>query len=260
MPTTATVANSVIAAPPSTGAGMDSTTLAVLGSTPNTIMMTPAAATTQRLLTPVRRTRPTFSENAVYGNELKVPPIMVAMPSARTVAAISAPRTRLPTISAVAKTAPVDSTAVTISTTIRDTTAMTSKRGAPKANGEVNPIQPASPTRVKSVSPASQAMAVPAINPSNTAMVLQKPRKNLCINTISTMVPTAYISQRPLPGSCAATGLCGLRTASPMPTGSSDTPMIVMTEPVTIGGKKRMRRAKNGAMRKVKAPAAMTAP
>ncbi|CPU47574.1 Uncharacterised protein [Mycobacteroides abscessus] len=65
IPTTATVANSVMAAPPSTGAGIDSTILAVLGSTPNTIMITPAAATTQRLLTPVRRTSPTFSENAV---------------------------------------------------------------------------------------------------------------------------------------------------------------------------------------------------
>lgn len=154
----------------------------------------------------------------------------------------------------------MDSTAVTISTTISDTTAITSKRGAPKANGDVNPIQSASPTRPKSVSPASHATTVPATSPSSTAMVLQKPRKNLCINTIAAMVPSAYMSQRPLPGSCAATGLCGLRVASPIPTGSSDTPMMVITEPVTTGGKNRMSRAKNGAIRKVNAPAAMTAP
>ncbi len=65
MPTTATVANRVSAAPPSTGLGIDDTMAATFGRKPSRIMMTPAAATTQRLLTPVSRTRPTFSENAV---------------------------------------------------------------------------------------------------------------------------------------------------------------------------------------------------
>ncbi len=63
------------------------------------IMMTPAAATTHRLLTPVRRTRPTFSEKAVYGNELKMPPMVVATPSARRTLPMSEALTRLPTIS-----------------------------------------------------------------------------------------------------------------------------------------------------------------
>jgi len=43
----------------------DETTAATWGRKPRMIMMTPAAATTHRLLTPVRRTRPTFSEKAV---------------------------------------------------------------------------------------------------------------------------------------------------------------------------------------------------
>ena len=37
-------------------------------------------------------------------------------------------------------------------------------------------------------------------------------------------------------------------------------PMIVMTDPVTTGGKKRISRLKYGAMRKVNSPATMTAP
>ena len=75
-------------------------------------MMTPAAATTQRLLTPVSRTSPTFSENAVYGNELKTPPMVVATPSARSTLPMSEALIRLPTISPVAMVDPVDSTAV----------------------------------------------------------------------------------------------------------------------------------------------------
>ncbi len=43
-------------------------------------------------------------------------------------------------------------------------------------------------------------------------------------------------------------------TASPAATGSSAMPMIVMTEPVTTGGKNRMSLLKNGAMRKVNEP------
>ena len=41
-------------------------------------MMTPAAAITQRLFTWVSRTRPTFSEKQVYGNEFMTPPMVVA--------------------------------------------------------------------------------------------------------------------------------------------------------------------------------------
>ncbi len=44
---------------------MDATMAATLGRKPSMIMMTPAAATTHRLFTPVSLTRPTFSENAV---------------------------------------------------------------------------------------------------------------------------------------------------------------------------------------------------
>lgn len=43
-------------------------------------------------------------------------------------------------------------------------------------------------------------------------------------------------------------------------TGNRDRPMVVMTTPVTTGGKSLMMRAKNGAIRKPMAADAMTAP
>ncbi len=104
------------------------------------IMMTPAAATTQRLLTPVSRTRPTFSENAVYGNELKMPPMTVARPSARSTLPMSEALMRLPTISPVAMVRPVDSTAVMSSMMIIVRQATMSNLGMPNRNGWVKPI------------------------------------------------------------------------------------------------------------------------
>jgi len=49
-------------------------------------------------------------------------------------------------------------------------------------------------------------------------------------------------------------------TASAAATGSSAMPMMVMTDPVTTGGKNRMSLLKYGAMSSVKSPATMTAP
>jgi hypothetical protein len=64
-PTTATAANIASAAPPSTGSGIPATIAAAFGSEPRMIMITAAAATTQRLLTWVSRTSPTFSAKQV---------------------------------------------------------------------------------------------------------------------------------------------------------------------------------------------------
>ena len=70
-------------APPSTNSGTDSTSAAIFGSSPSTIMIAPPATQTQRLLTPVTLTRPTFCEKLVYGKVLKTPPISVPRPSVR---------------------------------------------------------------------------------------------------------------------------------------------------------------------------------
>src|SRR5215212_8585642 len=84
IPVAATVPKSAKPAPPSTGRGIAATTAASLGKSPSRIRNTPAAATTQRLLTPVRRTSPTFWAYAVYGKAFKTPPSAVESPSARS--------------------------------------------------------------------------------------------------------------------------------------------------------------------------------
>ena len=66
------------------------------------------------------------------GKELKIPPIAVDSPSARRARATSSAPTRFSTISAVAKTSPVVSTAVIIMTTIIETIAASANLGTPK--------------------------------------------------------------------------------------------------------------------------------
>ena len=95
-------------------------------------MIRPAVATTQRLLIRVSRTRPTFSAKQVYGKELKTPPMVVAKPSARSARAMSSRTIRFSTISPVANTSPVVSTAVMSMTTIIDTIAAALNFGQPK--------------------------------------------------------------------------------------------------------------------------------
>ncbi len=91
---------------------MPATIAPAFGNDPSTIMITAAAATTQRLRTCVMRTSPTFSAKQVYGNEFSTPPIVVARPSARIARAMSSRLIGMPTISPVAYTSPVVSTMV----------------------------------------------------------------------------------------------------------------------------------------------------
>ena len=65
MPTTATEANMASDAPPMTGEGIAATTAPALGSRPRRIMRPPAAVTTHRDFTWVRRTSPTFCAKQV---------------------------------------------------------------------------------------------------------------------------------------------------------------------------------------------------
>ena len=85
-----------------------------------------------------------------------------------------------------------------------------------------------------------------------------KPRNTRWISTIRASVPERV-------GHVLAAGrverrVRHRRAASAAATGSSAMPMIVITEPVTTGGKNRISLEKYGAMRKVKRPATITAP
>ena len=72
--------------------------------------------------------------------------MVVARPSARIARAMSSPWICFFTISPVAKTSPVVSTAVMIMTMIIDTIAASLNVGVPKWNGVVTPKRSASPT------------------------------------------------------------------------------------------------------------------
>jgi len=112
-------------------------------------------------------------------------------------------------------------------------------------------------TASKCASPSAQATSVPTTRPMRTATVAMKPRKTRWMITIRASVPSAYAMYVGLVGSSVGPAP---PAASAAATGSSAMPMMVITEPVTTGGKNRISLEKNGAMRKVKIPATITAP
>ena len=103
---------------------------------------------------------------------------------------------RLPTISPVANTSPVVSTAVTAITMSMETIPVRGKAGTPKKKGVVTLTASAWDTWEKSVSPSAQATVVAATRPTRTEMVPMNPLKTLWTRTIVAMVPRAY--RRPL--------------------------------------------------------------
>ena len=132
MPTTATVANIASAAPPSTGGGMLATIAPALGISPMMIMITPAVATTQRLLTPGQPDQADVLGEAGVGEG-----VQHAAEDGRQAVGPQRPGdvlwpTRFSTISPVAKTSPVVSTAVISMTTIIEMIAAMENFGMPK--------------------------------------------------------------------------------------------------------------------------------
>ncbi len=145
---------------------------------------------------------------------------------------------------------------VTSATTSIDMIADTRNSGAPKWNGVLTPTQSASPTPPKSVNPNGTATARPTAIPRSTAIRERKAGANRC--TPSTTASTKAASARFFgsPKSFAPAP-----PAAQLPaTGSSETPMIRITVPVTSGGKKRSSRPKTGASSMMASPATITEP
>ena len=141
-------------------------------------------------------------------------------------------------------------------TTIIETIAATPNLGMPKKNGVVTPNQDDSATAEKVANPVAQATSVPATSPIRTATVAMNPRNTRWMTTISASVPRAKARLRQSSG-C---GSAAPPTASAAATGSSARPMIVMTDPVTTGGKNRISSPNTGAIRNVNSPATITDP
>src|SRR5699024_6147318 len=190
-PTTATIANIASDAPPRTGWGIAVNIAPNFGKRPRRIMKHPAVATTHRLRTRVKRTKPTFSLKLVYGKELRIPPSATDYPSARIAREISSFFVSLPIISETAKIAPVVSTQVIITTTSMLIIAPKENCGTPNWNGTTSPNASASRTWSKFASPNIHATSVPMTSDSSTPIVAKKPRNTRWDITMNTSVPSA---------------------------------------------------------------------
>ncbi len=144
--------------------------------------------------------------------------------------------------------------------------------GVPKWNGPVKPTQPASPTdpNLATLPPepslTSAASAVPITRPASTATVWMNPRVKRVRARMTRIVNVDRKRLVRLPNVRFLGTRSGLYSANwPPPasnaaTGISVTPMIVITVPVTTGGKNRTSWEKYGARNSVTRPATMTAP
>ncbi len=263
MPLAATVPNSTIPAPPSTGCGIAENTADAIGESPSTSRSSPPAATANRLRIPVSATRPTFWANAVAGKELNTGASAEAAMSARRPSPTRRESTSAPTTSPTARMSAVVSTMTTRMTMTIDTIAPISNSGPPNANGVGMAATLASPTFAKLLSPRTRATTVPTSRPSSTE---SRETTRILLATITTRKVNAASAMF---GSEANAGLGTVAPATvtvsrpvihPVATGISDSPMTVMIDPVTTGGNSRTTFAKNGEMSSPTSAATITAP
>ena len=126
----------------------------------------------------------------------------------------------------------------------------------PKKKGVEIPAHEALPMPEKSVTPKGMAMIVPSTSPSRMATRPMNPPKMRVMARMraSTMNARAILDGAPkLSESTPPAAHC-------IATGINDTPMMVITEPVTTGGKNRSSLLKYGAANTVSTPATITAP
>ncbi|ALE77313.1 hypothetical protein WY02_01125 [Pseudonocardia sp. AL041005-10] len=168
IPLAATVPNSTMPAPPSTGCGIAENTADAIGESPSTSRSSPPAATANRLRIPVSATSPTFWANAVAGKELNTGATTEAAMSARSPSPTRRASTRVSTTSPTARMSAVVSTMITRTTMTIETVAPTVNSGVPNANGAGSAATLAPPTPEKSLSPATSATTVPTSRPSST--------------------------------------------------------------------------------------------
>src|SRR4051812_13776439 len=146
---------------PSTGYGTAATPRPSTGSRPRMTRIAPPAVTTNRLLTPVMATRPTFCAKALWVNPLKIGDTNEAPMSARSPLPIRRRSTRVLTISPTARMSAVVSVRMTSTTMVIDSTPARVKTGAPKKNGSGTATIGPSATLEKSALPRTVATAVP---------------------------------------------------------------------------------------------------
>lgn len=121
-------------------------TAPALGISATAHIISPLTATTQRLRTPVRITRPTFSMKAMKGKPANIPAMALDRPLARSPATTWRSSTGRSTMSPMATNRPMDSTICTIITTTIVAMGISAKVGTPKWKGTGTVSQGASST------------------------------------------------------------------------------------------------------------------
>src|SRR5262245_42820570 len=257
MPEAATVPNSTSPAPPSTGYGIAATTRPSTGNTPRIIKITPPAVTTKRLLTPVIATRPTFWAKALWVNPLKIGETIEEPMSARRPLPIRFRSTGVLTISPTARMSAVVSVRITSTTIVIDRTPAKVKVGSPNANGAGNATIGPFPTPEKLAMPTIAAATVPTTiaNSTDSREIAGMLARLSTITTSKVKPASAMFCTEPYVGSFELLPIAQLAA-----TGSRLRPIVVITVPVTTGGKNRMIRAKNGVITKPMAAEAITEP
>ncbi|GAB3256837.1 hypothetical protein GCM10027562_19340 [Arthrobacter pigmenti] len=219
--------------------------------------MRPPAETTKRLLIPVMATSPTFWAKALCENVLKIGAMALESISARSPSAMRRELILVPAISPTARISAVVSVRITSITMDMEMMAAMSNTGAPKANGCGKANTGPSDTLEKSAMPNRTAIRVP-----RTSAIRIESREMAALPTLlSTSTMPSVNAARPM---FAMLPYPSASESPPMDqlaaTGISVRPMVVMTTPVTTGGKKRTIFAKKGAITSPMRAAARTAP
>ncbi len=190
---------------------------------------------------------------------MKTPPIAVARPSARSTLPMSEALIRLPTISPVAMVLPVDSTAVISSTMIIVRQATTSNLGMPNRNGWVKPIAEACADLVEVHVAEREGDRAADHQPEQHGDGGDEPAEQSLDRDDDR--DGADARRAASAGSSGRSRRCaGWSPRRERPTGTRHNPMMVISVPVTTGGKNRSSLTKIGAIRNVKTPATITAP
>ena len=219
--------------------------------------MTPPALTTKRLFTPVIATRPTFWANALWVKPLKIGEMTEEAMSARRPFPIRLRSTEVLTISPTARMSAVVSVMMTRTTMAIDTMPARVNVGRPKANGVGNATMGPLPTPEKSAIPMIAETTVPMMieNSIDSREIAGMFARLSTITTSSVNPASAMFWTEPYVGSFEL-----LPIAQFAATGIRLSPIVVITVPVTTGGKNLMIRAKNGVISKPMAAEAITAP
>ncbi len=206
---------------------------------------------------PVTATRPTFWAKALWVKEPKIGARLLEIMSARRPLPRRLESTLVSMISPTARMSALVSTSVTMTTISIDRMAATWNSGAPKCSGDGKATTGPSSTLEKSAMPKNTAATVPI----TIARRMDRREMVALPSLLSSSTHARVKAARPTLAMLPKSGAWLLPPmAQRAATGISVRPMVVMTMPVTRGGKNLVMRENTGVISKPINEAAITAP